>query len=170
MTDEEAQQGSAYTHRSASLRTGVGWLLMDTTLVTIMTSLVKAGSATYLAMQMVFVRALIGLVFIIPLIWRHRAALRSPQKPLRNISRIACNTIALSANFLALGLLPLAVVNAIGFSSPAVTMFLAVFPLGETVSRVRWVGAILAFGGVLFMLAPGGIDWNRLCCKKSIEG
>lgn len=145
---------------SRPLHGGLGWLLIDMVLVTLMTSLVKAGSASYPALQMVFVRALLGLTFILPLIWTHRAALRRPKKPLRNLMRISCNAIALSMNFVALGLLPLAVVNAVGFTRPLVTMVLAVALLGESVSRLRWAGAAGAFCGVLVMLAPGGIAWT----------
>lgn len=130
------------------------------TLVTGMTALVKAGSATYPAFQLVFIRAAIGLVFILPLIWRHRHHLRDIRHPWRNVSRVTCNAIALSSNFLAIGLLPLATVNAMGFSRPLVTMALAVMMLGETVSRLRWLGAAIAFLGVLVIVSPGTMVWN----------
>lgn len=130
------------------------------TLVTGMTSLVKAGSATYPAFQLVFVRAAIGLIFILPLIWRHRHHIRQVRHPWRNISRITCNAVALTSNFLAIGLLPLATVNAMGFSRPLVTMALAVMLLGETVSRLRWAGAAIAFLGVLVIVSPDSMAWN----------
>lgn len=143
-----------------SARTGLAWLLADMTLVTGMTALVKAGSATYPAVQLVFIRAAIGLVFILPLIWRHRHHLRRVNHPWRNVSRVTCNAVALSSNFIAIGLLPLATVNAVGFSRPLVTMALAVFLLGETVSRLRWAGAAIAFLGVLVIVSPSSMVWN----------
>ncbi len=45
-------------------RFGIVWLLSDTTLVTGMTVLVKMQGASYPAIQLVFIRALIGLILI----------------------------------------------------------------------------------------------------------
>jgi S-adenosylmethionine uptake transporter len=132
------------------------WLLLDMTLVSGgMTALVKAQGATYPAFQLVFIRAMIGLLFITPLIWHHRGKMRRVRHPWRNVLRISCNAIALTSNFLAITLLPLATVNAVGFSRPLVTMALAVVMLGERVSRIRWAGAAFAFIGVLIVMAPG---------------
>ncbi|WP_440412166.1 DMT family transporter [Neorhizobium petrolearium] len=120
-----------------------------------MTALVKAQGATYPAFQLVFIRAMIGLFFILPLIWHHRAEMVRIRHPWRNISRISCNAVALTSNFLAITMLPLAMVNAVGFSRPLITMAMAVTMLGETVSRIRWLGAAIAFAGVLIVMAPG---------------
>jgi drug/metabolite transporter (DMT)-like permease len=143
-------------YQFSDTRVAIGWLLLDMTLVSGgMTALVKAQGATYPAFQLVFIRAMIGLMFILPLIWHHRAEMRSVRHPFRNILRISCNAIALTSNFLAITLLPLAMVNAVGFSRPLVTMALAVLMLKESVSRIRWAGAALAFIGVLIVMAPG---------------
>lgn len=146
---------------SSSPRAAILWLLADMTFVAGgMNVLVKAQGSTYPAFQLVFIRAMIGLMFILPLIWRHRAELRRIRHPWRNIMRISCNAIALSSSFLAITMLPLATFNAISFSRPLITMAMAVFMLGETVSRIRWVGAGLAFAGVMFIIAPGPAGWN----------
>ncbi|WP_407806128.1 EamA family transporter, partial [Staphylococcus aureus] len=68
--------------------------------------------------------------------------------------------IALTSNFIAITLLPLATVNAVGFSRPLVTMAMAVAFLGESVSRFRWAGACLAFVGVLVVIGPGGAEFG----------
>lgn len=141
-------------------RFGIVWLLSDTTLVTGMTVLVKMQGASYPAIQLVFIRALIGLVLILPLIWRHRRQLANSRDPLRNVMRISCNAVALTSNFVALTMLPLVLVNALGFTRPLVSMLMAVAMLGERVSRWRWIGAMLAFVGVLIMLAPDTLAWN----------
>lgn len=147
--------------RHKANREGIVWVLADMLLVSGgMTALVKAQGLIYPAFQLVFIRAMIGLLFILPLIWRHRHHIRHTKHPWQNISRISCNAIALTSQFMAYTLLPLAVVNALSFSRPLVTMAMAVAFLGETVSRLRWVGAAFAFAGVLVMLAPGGVEWN----------
>lgn len=145
----------------SSPREAVFWLLADMTFVAGgMNALVKAQGVTYPAFQLVFIRAMIGLLFILPLIWHQRAEMRRIRHPWRNIIRISCNAIALSSSFLAITMLPLATFNAVSFSRPLVTMGMAVVMLGEHVSRIRWIGAALAFAGVLFIISPGSSGWN----------
>lgn len=151
----------AVEERRKASREGILWVLADMVLVAGgMTALVKAQGVVYPAFQLVFIRSLIGLMFILPLIWRHRREISRTKHPWKNISRISCNAVALTSQFLAYTMLPLAVVNALSFSRPLITMAMAVAFLGETVSRLRWIGAGLAFAGVLVMLAPGGVEWN----------
>ena len=172
-TDEPAQAEDGRTANvlPSDTRLAIGWLLLDMTFVSGgMTALVKAMGATYPAFQLVFIRAMIGLLFILPLIWHHRAEMTRIKHPWRNIVRISCNAVALTSNFLAITLLPLAMVNAVGFSRPLVTMAMAVAMLGETVSRIRWAGAGLAFVGVLIVMAPGasGFDLGVLIVLVSV--
>ncbi|MCW5719660.1 MAG: DMT family transporter [Devosia sp.] len=139
---------------------GMVWLLCDMSLVTIMTVLVKLGGADYPAVQMVFIRSLVGLVSVLPLAWRHRHALRQTQQWGRHAFRVFCNTAALNANFAALTALPLALANAIGFMRPLVVLALATFMLGERSGPWRWIGAAIGFAGVMVMVAPGEVAWN----------
>ncbi|MBX3530688.1 MAG: DMT family transporter [Rhizobiaceae bacterium] len=125
-----------------------------------MTALVKAQGLTYPAVQLVFIRAVVGLFFILPLVWRERAYVMRPLHPWMNLSRVVSSAIALSSQWLAYTLMPLAVVNALMFSRPLVTMVMAVAMLGERVSRARWAGATVALGGVVVMIGPGGVTWG----------
>ena len=157
MSAEPARPGSD-DRNEAGL--GIAWLLADMTLVTFMSALVKANSVAYPAIQLVFIRALVGLVFILPLIVKNRAALSDMRYPLRNAFRVTCNAIALTSNFLAFAMLPLVMVNALGFTRPLVTMGLAALLLGERIGRLRWLGAALAFGGALIIVAPGEMTFH----------
>lgn len=51
----------------ATNRIAAAWLLTDMILVSAMTALVKLEGATYPAIQIVFIRSLIGLVSVLPL-------------------------------------------------------------------------------------------------------
>ncbi|MGJ3262806.1 MAG: DMT family transporter [Salinarimonas sp.] len=141
-------------------RAGIAWLVADMTLVSLMAAIVKAQGATYPAVQLVFLRAAIGLVAIAPLVWRHRAQVIGTRRPWRHLLRVACNALALTGNFAALAALPLALVTAIGFTRPLVAMALAVLLLGERVARARWLYALAALAAVLVMVAPSGAVWN----------
>lgn len=146
--------------QTRTLPIGVAWLLSDMALVTIMTVLVKMSGANYPSVQIVFIRSLIGLVSVAPLAWRHRAALRNTRRWGRHSFRVFCNTLALNCNFAALTALPLALVNAIGFTRPLVTLALATFLLNERSGPWRWIGASIGFLGVLIMIGPSELPWN----------
>lgn len=143
-----------------ALPIGVAWLLSDMALVTIMTVLVKMSGANYPSVQIVFIRSLIGLLSVAPLAWRHRTALRNTRRWGRHSFRVFCNTLALNCNFAALTALPLALVNAIGFTRPLVTLALATFLLNERSGPWRWIGASIGFLGVLIMIGPSELPWN----------
>lgn len=144
----------------ATNRIAAAWLLTDMILVSAMTALVKLEGATYPAIQIVFIRSLIGLVSVLPLAWRFRKEVFGTRRAGRHAFRVACNAIALTSNFLSLTLLPLALVSAISFTRPFVVMIFAVILLGEKVRAVRWVGTAIGFLGVLVILAPGSVSWN----------
>jgi drug/metabolite transporter (DMT)-like permease len=139
---------------------GVAWLLSDMALVTIMTVLVKMSGASYPSVQIVFIRSLIGLVSVTPLAWKHRSSLRNTKRWGRHSFRVLCNTLALNCNFAALTALPLALVNAIGFTRPLVTMALATWLLNERSGPWRWIGAAIGFVGVLIMIGPSELPWS----------
>lgn len=133
---------------------GAPWLIADMALITGMSVIVKLQGAHYPAAQLVFLRALIGSVLIAPLVWRHHRDFASMQQPWRNAGRVACNSVALTCNFVALANLPLALVTAISFTRQPVTMLLAVTLLRERVPLWAWAGTALAFCGVLVMIGP----------------
>ncbi len=134
---------------------GIAWLLTDMALVTIVNVLVKLQGQSLPALQLVFLRALVGLAVILPLVWVHRDALRHMTAPWRNAGRVACNAAALSVTFYALTLLPLALVNAVGFTRPLVAMVLAALLLGEHIASRQWAGLAVACAGVALIAAPG---------------
>jgi Permeases of the drug/metabolite transporter (DMT) superfamily len=146
--------------QARALPQGVAWLLSDMVLVTAMTVLVKLSGATYPSVQIVFIRSLIGLLSVTPLAWKHRAALKNTKRWGRHSFRVLCNTLALNCNFAALTALPLALVNAVGFMRPLVTLALATWLLGERSGPWRWIGACIGFVGVLIMIGPSEVPLN----------
>lgn len=141
-------------------RRGVLWLLADMVLVVAMMAAVKHAGGTYPAIQLVFLRSVVGLVLILPLAWRRRQVLLGTRRFGGHLVRVACNTLALTGNFAALTALPLAFVTAAGFTRPLVLLALAALLLGERVSRIRWIGTAIGFAGVLIMVRPDAVPWN----------
>ncbi|WP_243371919.1 DMT family transporter [Microvirga solisilvae] len=138
----------------------VVWLLIDMTLITIMQAIVKAEGETYPAVQLVFLRSLVGFISVAPLMWRHREKLTNLSNIRTHLARVAFNSAALTCNFAAFAALPLASVTAIGFTRPLIQLVLAALILGEIVTRTRYAFTALGFLGVLIIVQPGSIPWN----------
>ena len=137
-----------------------GWLLLDMALVTTMQAIVKAEGETYLAVQLVFLRSLVGFISVVPLVWRHRKRLTDLTNVRGHLTRVAFNSAALTLNFAAFAALPLALVTAIGFTRPIILLAMAAIMLGENVSRTRYIFTALGFLGVVIMVQPDAIPWN----------
>ena len=69
--------------------------------------------------------------------------------------RALFNFVAILGYFTSLGLIPLAQITALGFTSPVFASLLAVLLLGEAVRTPRVVGLLLGFAGALIILRPG---------------
>ncbi|MBO6782468.1 MAG: DMT family transporter [Alphaproteobacteria bacterium] len=65
-------------------------------------------------------------------------------------------TATIGGFFLAVGLLPLADVIAIGFIAPILITILSVLFLGERVGVRHWIAILVGFGGVMIIVRPGG--------------
>ncbi|WP_112322136.1 DMT family transporter [Oceanibium sediminis] len=139
---------------------GGGWLLADMSLNIWALSIVKWLGADYTASQIVFLRALTGLVLIAPLILRNRGAFRNLGDLHLHFWRVLMAVITLTASFFAISRIPFATVTALGFTRPLVTMVLAGILLRETVTRRQWGAAAIALCGVLIAVQPGAVPWN----------
>ncbi|WP_114943064.1 DMT family transporter [Microvirga calopogonii] len=137
-----------------------GWLLLDMALVTTMQALVKAEGETYPAIQLVFLRSLVGFISVAPLVWHHRRKLADLTNIRGHLTRVAFNSAALTLNFAAFAALPLALVTAIGFTRPLLLLVMAAMMLGERVSGIRYAFTALGFVGVVIMVQPDAIPWN----------
>jgi drug/metabolite transporter (DMT)-like permease len=137
-----------------------GWLLVDMALVTTMQAIVKVQGETYPAVQLVFLRSLVGLLSVAPLVWRHRSELTKFSNLRDHLIRVGFNSAALTFNFAAFAALPLALVTAIGFTRPLMLMGMAAILLGERVTRIRFALTGVGFLGVLIMVRPDTIAWN----------
>ena len=136
------------------------WLLADMGLNLTALSLVKWMGVAYPAAQIVFVRALVGLLLIAPLIWRRRAMFRGLDNAPLHAARVALSVVTLTASFYAIARVPLALFTAIGFTRPIVTMILVAVMLREPIGGLRWIAAVVAFLGVLIAVNPGQVQMS----------
>ena len=130
------------------------WLLGDMVLAVVSIALVKGFGGTYPAIQIVFLRASIGLVLLAP--WAGRLRLRLPDRAGLQTVRVVLSALALSGTYAAAQALPLALFTTLNFTRPLVFMALACLLLGERIVPRQWAVAGVGFGGVALATAPGG--------------
>ncbi|MDA8586845.1 DMT family transporter [Rhodobacteraceae bacterium] len=134
-----------------------GWLLADMALNIGALSIVKAVGLGYPAFQLVFLRAGVGLLLMLPWIWRYRHEFRGLEDLRLHALRVGFSTIALTASFFAISRLPLALFTTIGFTRPILTMIAAAWLLKEVITRDRWIAAIIGLIGVVAAVDPSGL-------------
>ncbi len=130
--------------------------LFSVLVFTTMSTCIKAVSPEIPPGEAVFFRSFFALVPIVSYL-TYAGTLKtalSTERPMGHLWRGSFGGLAMGLNFLALGLLPLPEVIAIGYASPLLaTIFAAIF-LGETVRLYRWSAVIAGLIGVLVVLAP----------------
>lgn len=142
---------------------GVALQIGATFLFTIMSALVRIVSERVPTGEVVFSRSFFALFPLLALLAFRReigAAVRTAH-PLGHIIRGSIGVCAMTLNFSALALIPLADATAIGFTAPLVTVVLAVVFLREKVRLYRWAAVLIGLGGVVVMLWPhfeGGFE------------
>lgn len=123
-------------------------------------ALVKSFGGTYPATQIVFLRAAIGLLLLLP--WAGQFRPRLPARPGLHALRVGLSAVALSGTFQAAQALPLALFTTLNFTRPLVLMLLAWLLLGERIAARRWAVAAVGFVGVAVATGPGS--------EGSVEG
>ena len=117
-------------------------------------SIVKWLDAGYPATQVVFIRAAVGLILILPLIWLYRADFRHVEHLRLHLLRVGLSVVTLTASFFAISRVPLALFTAVNFTRPIVTMVMAAIILNEAIGPRRWWAAGLALIGVFLAANP----------------
>lgn len=134
---------------------GVLWMVLTGLFFVGVSATVKYGAQGLPAAQAAFLRYLVGLVFILPMIWRLKD-LRLPGLAWRLFAwRGLFHTIAVTMWFFAMTRIPLAEVAAMNYLSPIYITILASLLLGERFVPARGMAVAAAFVGTLMILRPG---------------
>lgn len=123
-----------------------------------MSAFMKAASASGVnAIEMLFYRSTFGLPVVVGwlLVGPGIGVIRT-KRPLAHLGRSALGIVAITANFQALILLPLATASTIGFSAPIFATILSATLLSEKVGWHRWTAVVLGFIGIAVVMRPGG--------------
>ncbi len=107
------------------------------------------------AFEIVFVRAIVGLFMIIPLVSRSGVkTLGTTNLPL-HIIRTLFGLFAMATLYYAIAVKPIAEVIALTFLIPLFTTIAAGLVLRETVGLHRWAATLVGFAGAMVIIRPG---------------
>ena len=129
-------------------------MLFSTVLFGLMAVVIRLASETQHPFEIAFFRNLFGLLFTLPLLFKHGPGLLKTAKLPLYLLRCAIGTVGMMAGFWAIVHLPLAQAVAISYSTPLFVTIGAVWVLGETVRARRWAAVLVGFIGVVILLHP----------------
>ena len=140
----------------AAILRGIGLYLSAILIFACLDTLAKYMTRDFHVMQIAWGRYVFSSVFLLVLVPRYGflRPLRSA-RPWFQIMRAALLAIVSLMFFVAVSLLPLAEVTAIGFAAPLILTGLGHFVLRERVGVRRWLAILVGFCGVLVIIRPG---------------
>lgn len=115
---------------------------------------VRYLNGRYPSVEVVFFRALAGLVFVLPpLLKQGMMGLRTNRLPM-HISRASFSMLAMVAYYYGVAYVPLADATTYSFIIPLFVTLGAVLFLREKVDAQRWIATIVGFIGIVIVLRP----------------
>ena len=134
---------------------GCWWMLAGGLLFVAVTVLVRHLGSDMPAVEAAFIRYSIGVLLVLPLLWRMRwRGLRAGSFRLYFLRGLV-HGVAVMLWFFAMARIPLAEVTAIGFSAPVFTALGAILIFREKVRTRRMLAIAAGFIGTLVILRPG---------------
>lgn len=140
-------------NKAERIALGAAW--MGLTIISFATTAVaiREMAGRFEVMQMLFMRSIVGIIVLAPLVIHHRAWRTG--RPLLQVGRNLAHFFGQYCWTLGVVLLPLAEVFALEFTTPIFVALLAAPLLGEPLTRGRLVAVFGGFIGVLIVLRPG---------------
>jgi drug/metabolite transporter (DMT)-like permease len=136
---------------------GCLWMVAGGLLFVAVTVLVRLLGSDMPAVEAAFIRYLIGVILLLPMLWRMRGrsfGLSRSSFP-RYALRGLVHGVAVMLWFFAMARIPLAEVTAIGFSTPVFTALGAILIFHEQVKARRIMAIAAGFVGTMIILRPG---------------
>lgn len=152
---------------------GMLWSAAAGGIFVLLNALMRQLSLELSAFQTQFLRYLMGLLVLMPLMLRAGLASLRPVSPGGQFLRGAVHTLGLIVWFAAVPHITLADTTVIGFTTPIFIMLGAALFLAEPMRWSRWIAAALGMTGVLIVVGPrlsgeGGLYLLIMLCSAPI--
>ena len=119
-----------------------------------MDTMIKMLSGGYALHQLVFIRAVISLVILLPVLFRHGTMALHTRRPGAHILRGLLLVIANMTFFTGLASLPLAQASALVFFAPVIITVFSWYFLGEQFGPFRWLAVLVGLTGMILVVQP----------------
>lgn len=133
---------------------GLCWALAAGVQFSLLNTIARKMTLELPPMQAQFLRYLMGLVVLLPLMLRQGLRAYAPNGLGGQLWRGVVHSAGLMLWFSALPHIPLATMTALGFTTPIFIMVGAAWLLHEKISKARWIAAVIGFSGVLVVVGP----------------
>ncbi len=145
---------SRFDRLSGSARSGL-WMTASALCYAASAAIVRHLSADMPTFEIVFLRNLFGLVFMLPWVMGVGSAAFRTRRFGRHALRGFGSAINISCQFGALAFIPIADLAAITFLQPIFGSIIAVVVLGEVANGRRWSAVAAGFIGAILIVRPG---------------
>lgn len=136
---------------------GAVWMVLATLAWAALLVLVRSMSGKFSSFELLFIRNLVAVAALTPLIMRSEVGLRgmrTTRLPM-HILRTVLAYLGMLGLFYAIPRIALADVVALNFTQPLFIVVMAALILGEGVGVQRWGATAAGFAGVLIIVRPG---------------
>ena len=137
---------------------GAVWMLVSGSCIAIVDGIAKFLAPTINGLQVVWGYTGASLVFLLAVMLARREspiALARTRRPFLQVARAATLVCSLSALFVSLRYLPLAVATTVAFTAPLLIAALSGPILGERVGAARWLAVLVGMIGACLVVRPG---------------
>lgn len=155
LTDKNAAAGAGSIPLAAQ---GAAWMLLGGFSYTVTGAMVRILAGEYPMFEIVFLRCVIALVMMAPLILRLGVGKLKTKQPVMHLARTTIGYGGILCWFYGVSHIPLTDYYALQFTMPLFTIAGAVLILGERSSMRTWLAVGAGFFGALVILRPGLID------------
>jgi len=136
----------------------VFWAILAAVSFAFMMTSVRYMDGKFDAFQIVFFRALVGIMLVIPLVSRSGVAtLKTTRLPM-HVVRTLFALFAMATLYYALEDIPVAQAIALTFLIPLFTTIAAGLILRESVGIHRWSATLIGFAGAMVIIRPGVVE------------
>ncbi len=139
----------------AAIWRGAFWMVAAALSFAVLLASVRELSGTFPTIEIVFVRALVGILLIAPMLARGGLARLGTRRLGMHFARTAFAFAAMLSMYYGLIHIPVGDVTALSFLIPVFCTLAAGLVLGERVDGARWAATAVGFLGALAIVRPG---------------
>ena len=153
----DSHGGTPADHRRAQFA-GAAWMLVGASCIAIVDGIAKYLAPTINGVQIVWGYVGASLIVLLAVLLAKSespVSLARTRRPWLQVARAASLVCSLSALFVSLRYLPLAVATTVSFTAPLIIVALSGPILGERVGAGRWVAVFVGMIGASLVVRPG---------------